>query len=114
MKNHTLDSPDLDSPTGIIEKVIGDLYLSAIKQAYFAGDPVPFNTYELSDFVQEAIRQRKDEEKLTNVWDVYNWGTSIMKPSKVDIGEISENSNIWADYLINEFDLEVPKLEITE
>ena len=114
MKNHTLESPDLVDPTGIIEKVIGDLYLGAIKQAYFAGDPVPFNTYELSDFVQETIRQRKDEEKLTNAWDVYNWGTSIMKPTQVDIGEISENSNRWADYLINEFDLEVPKLEITE
>lgn len=113
MKNHTLEaaSTTMES-TGIIEKVIGDLYLGAIKQSYFNGDAVPFNSYELSDFVQESIRQRKEEEKITNVWDLYNWGTSIMKPGTVDIGEISENSNMWADYLINEFTLEVPKLEI--
>ncbi len=113
MKDHTLEASSTTmEPTGIIEKVIGDLYLGAIKHSYFNGDAVPFNAYELSDFVQESIRQRKDEEKITNVWDLYNWGTSIMKPGIVDIGEISENSNMWSDYLINEFALEVPKLEI--
>ena len=98
----------------VIEHVIGELYLGAIKQAYFSGAEVPFNSYELSDFVQASIRQRKDEEKVSNVWHLYNWGTSIMKPGKVDIGEISENSNTWSDYLVDMFKLDVPKLEITE
>lgn len=86
---------------GIVEELVGNLYLGALKHAYFKGDPVPFNTHELSDFVQETIRQQKDQEKLETVWDVYNWGTSIMKPGRMDIGEIAINSNMWSYYLID-------------
>lgn len=107
MKNHVLGNP------GIVETVMGDLYMKAIKQAYFKGDPTPFDTHELSNFAQEAIRQQKEKETIANIWDLYNWGTSIMKPGQVDIGEIATNSNMWADYLIDEFSLDVP-VEITE
>lgn len=92
-----------------IDKVIGSLYVDAIKQAYFKGKDVPFNTYELSEFVQQAIHQGMNEAEMTNVWDLYNWGTSIMKPGKYDLGEITENSNTWANYLIDYFNLNSPK-----
>jgi len=98
----------------VIEEVVGDLYIGALKSAYFKGPQVPFNTYELSDFVQESIKQRRNEDRIANVWDLYNWGTSIMKPGQMDIGEISANSNIWSDYLINRFELDVPSYEIIE
>ncbi len=111
---HTMKSFEIPSNDGIVEEIIGNLYIGAIKQAYFKGDEVPFNTYELSDFVQETLRQKKEQDQLANVWDLYNWGTSIMKPGRVDIGEISNSSNMWSDYLIDEFDLKVPTYEIIE
>lgn len=104
MKSYQL-LPDLP----IIEEIIGDLYVGAIKQAYFKGQPMPFNTHELSDFVQQSIAQRKEEDRMANVWDLYNWGTEIMKPGKVDIGEIAINSNRWSNYLIDQFELPVEK-----
>jgi hypothetical protein len=97
------------SNSDTVEKVIGDLYIGALKQSYFKGPDVPFNTYELSEFVQETIRQKKEEDSLGNVWDLYNWGTSIMKPGKMDIGQIASNSNMWADYLGKEFALDIPE-----
>jgi hypothetical protein len=93
----------------VVEEVVGDLYYGAIKQAYFKGPNVPFNTNELSDFVQESIRQKKKEDKLSTLWDLYNWGTAIMKPGMFDIGEIANNSNIWSEYLIDKFALKSPK-----
>jgi hypothetical protein len=110
----TAHSLPVDLP--VVEEVVGDLYLGAIKQSYFKGDAVPFNTHELSNFAQETIKQKKEEDSISNLWDLYNWGTSIMKPGQFDIGEIANNSNMWADYLIDRFALDVPKniLQIEE
>jgi len=104
-----MKSVTLPTNENIIEEIIGNLYVGALKHAYFKGAEVPFNTYELSDFVQESIRQKNAEDKVANVWDLYNWGTSIMKPGKMDIGAIAENSNMWSDYLIDYFALETPE-----
>lgn len=98
----------------VIEELIGDLYINALKQAYFKGGFTPFDTHELSSFAKEMIRARKTEDTLASVWDVYNWGTSIMKPGIVDIGEIANNSNMWSDYLIKRFELNVPEAVIIE
>jgi hypothetical protein len=98
----------------VIEELVGDLYLSAIKQAYFKGGYTPFDTHELSNFVKEMIQSRKAEERLSTVWDVYNWGTSIMKPGIVDIGEIANNSGMWSEYLLNRFEMHVPEAIIVE
>ena len=51
---------------------------------------------------------------MNNVWDLYNWGTSIMKPDSADIGEIANNSNDWADYLVQRFELDVPEYEVID
>jgi hypothetical protein len=98
----------------VIEELVGDLYLAAIKQAYFKGGYTPFDTHELSNFVKEMIQSRKNEETLATVWDVYNWGTSIMKPGIVDIGEIANNSSMWSDYLLNRFEMQIPDAIIVE
>lgn len=98
----------------IVEELVGDLYLAAIKQAYFKGGYTPFDTHELSNFVKEMIQSRRAEERLATVWDVYNWGTSIMKPGIVDIGEIANNSGMWSEYLLNRFEMHVPEAIIVE
>jgi hypothetical protein len=98
----------------IIEELVGDLYLAAIKHAYFKGDYTPFDTHELSNFAKEMIQSRKTEERMSTVWDIYNWGTSIMKPGIVDIGEIANNSNMWADYLLKRFEMNIPEAIIVE
>lgn len=109
---HNMKEYTLPEDAGVVEGLVGNLYIGALKNAYFKGDAVPFNTHELSDFVQESIKQQKENEMLESVWDVYNWGTSIMKPGRMDIGEIANNSNLWADYLVKEFALDVPALEL--
>lgn len=98
----------------VIHEVIGGLYTHALSAAYFQGAETPFNTHELSEFVQKVIRQRKMEEQIGNVWDLYNWGTSIMKPGSMDIGEIANNSNLWADYLVNYFGIPVEDATILD
>lgn len=107
MQGHNLPA---DIP--IIEELIGDLYLKAIRQAYFKGGFTPFDTHELSNFAQEMIKSSRSQERLATLWDIYNWGTSIMKPGIVDIGEIANNSNMWANYLLEKYELSVPEAEI--
>jgi hypothetical protein len=107
--NGMINTPVRDERT--IQKIVGILYQKAIEQAYFRGDPTPFDTHGLSQFVQEMIKQRKEEEKLGNVWDLYNWGTSIMKPGIIDIGDIANVSNLYADFLLQEFKISAPSIE---
>lgn len=101
----------------VTDRVIGDLYQKAILQAYFKGDATPFDTHSLSQFVQESLKQRRQEERfgtIENVWDLYNWGTSVMKPSLIDIGEIANNSHLFSNYLCNEFGIPVPVYDAEE
>lgn len=109
---HNMLDYNLGGHNNVIDEIIGDLYTGAVKQAYFKGPEVPFNISELSEFTQTMIKERKDEEQIANLWDVYNWGTSIMKPGQFDIGEIANNSNLWADYLLEKFTIETPTFEI--
>jgi len=112
----------IPADTPIIEEIFGDLYLRAIHNAYPKqtsppegmnySDITPFDTNELSKFAQESLRNRKKD--VNNVWDLYNWGTSIMKPNMADIGEITNNSNDWANYLVENFELDVPEYEVIE
>ena len=95
-----------------VNKIVGTLYQDAIRQAYFNGDHTPFDTHALSQFVQEMIKQRKEEEKIGNVWDLYNWGTSVMKPNVVDIADISNISSSYADFLCKEFTIDIPTIEV--
>ncbi len=103
----------------VIEEIIGDLYVRAINNAYPKLSPnrthlisAPFDTNELSKFVQESIKNRQPD--VNNVWDLYNWGTSIMKPGSADIGEIANNSNDWANFLMERFELDVPEYEVID
>lgn len=110
----TMKEYQIHSDIPIVEEIIGDLYIRAIKQAYYKGDITPFDTHELSNFTKEMIQARRTEDRLANVWDIYNWGTSIMKPGIVDIGEIANNSNLWASYLMSKFEMNLQEAIIIE
>lgn len=106
----------------IVKEILGDLYLRAIKNAYHKEDvTAPFNTNELSNITQGILNESYyDNEKdhimipseVKNVWDLYNFGTNILKPGTSDIGEIAEKSNIWGNYLKKYFDLQFEEFSI--
>lgn len=107
----------------IVDEIFGDLYQRAIHNAYpkttrhaSAGNLMaPFDTNELSKFAQEAMKPENSESPdLNTVWDLYNWGTSVMKPGTADIGQLANNSNNWCDYLTHKFSLDVPEYEVLD
>jgi len=87
----------------VVQHVIGGLYQRAIDQAYFSHKPAPFDTAGMSNFVQQTIKSPNG--RIENVWDLYNYGTSILKPGTVDIADIQESSSMFADYLFDEFEI---------
>jgi len=108
----TMKDHELPSEKKIIQEVVGGLYIDAIKSAYYKGSVTPFNTHELSEFTQKIVKEKRDQDQLGTVWDLYNWGTSIMRPGTMDIGEIANNSNLWADHLIDKFKLDVQEINV--
>lgn len=98
----------------VLDRVIGGLYKRAIDQAYGSKALAPFDTYGMSNFVQNVLKAQggniRDhvfdaEVGIRNVWDLYNYGTQIMKPGMVDIAEIQNSSYLYADHLFNEFEI---------
>jgi hypothetical protein len=98
---------------GVVNRVIGGLYKRAIDQAYGTKALAPFDTAGMSNFVQNIIKSENKVEDHTfdknfgirNVWDLYNYGTQIMKPGSVDIADIQNSSFLLADHLFTEFDI---------
>jgi hypothetical protein len=98
---------------GALEFTIGDLYRKAIDQAYISKQPAPFDTAGMSNFVQKMLMKKKDvgahefnrPVDLNTVWDLYNYGTSVMKPEIMDIAGIQSSSALFAEYLLESFEL---------
>jgi hypothetical protein len=100
-----------------IDRVIGKLYQDAIKWRYFKGPQAPFDISGMSSFVQNALKQQEytykahsdnieSYKKIDNVWDLYNWGTNVMKPEFERLENLTEASRLYADFLCNEFAIE--------
>jgi hypothetical protein len=97
----------------VIDRVIGGLYKRAIDQAYGSKALAPFDTAGMSNFTQNVIKTSgpvrdhvfNQEVGIRNVWDLYNYGTAVMKPGMVDIAEIQTSSQLFADYLFDEFQI---------
>jgi len=97
----------------IIDRVIGGLYKRAIDQAYGSKALAPFDTGGMSQFTQNILKANKDVQDhdfnvangIHNVWDLYNYGTNVMKPGMVDISQIQTSSFLFADHLMNEFEI---------
>lgn len=90
----------------IIDRIIGKLYQKAVDQAYGSKEIAPFSINNMSNFVQEMMKKRMGEEKLGNVWDIYNWGTSVIKPQNVDIIDVLPSNAEYANFLIEEFEIQ--------
>lgn len=110
MQNRQITDPS------VIDHVIGGLYRRAIDQAYGSKKNAPFDTAGMSNFVQNVIKTGYNPAKVAdhewnganridNVWDLYNYGTAIMKPGIVDIADIQISSASYADYLFDEFEI---------
>jgi hypothetical protein len=97
----------------VIDRVIGGLYKRAIDQAYGSKALAPFDTAGMSNFTQNVLKASRSvgnhefdrPTELRNVWDLYNYGTAVMKPGMVDIAEIQTSSALFADYLFDEFQI---------
>ena len=97
----------------VIDRVVGGLYKRAIDQAYGSKQLAPFDTAGMSNFTQNIIKASgpvrdhvfNADTDIRNVWDLYNYGTAVMKPGMVDIAEIQTSSALFADYLFDEFEI---------
>ena len=91
------------SDPAVIDRTIGGLYRHAIDQAYGSKKTAPFDTAGMSNFVQNVLKSPIGP--IDNVWQLYNYGTQILKPGIVDIAEIQNSSSMFADYLFDEFEI---------
>lgn len=95
MKEFTIGNPS------IIKQVIGELYVKAINHAYGSKVIAPFDTHGISMMVQSYISQR-NPTVISNAWDLYNWGTNIMKPGTVDLADINNCSEMFAKFVLED------------
>lgn len=88
-----------------VDQVIGKLYQNAVNWRYNKGPIAPFDISGMSSFVQN-VQKKAQEAPLENVWDLYNWGTEVMKPQMERLEHITESSGLYADFLCEEFAVE--------
>jgi hypothetical protein len=88
-----------------VDQVIGKLYQNAVRWRYGKGPVAPFDISGMSTFVQN-VQRKGNTESLDNVWDLYNWGTEIMKPENERLEHLAESHGIYADFLCEEFGIE--------
>ena len=100
-----------------IDHVIGKLYQNAVKWRYGKGPIAPFDISGMSSFVQNVQKQTR-EAPPENVWDLYNWGTEVMKPQMERLEHITEANGLYADFLCEEFAVEredlIQEIQIVE
>lgn len=89
----------------IVDRIIGKLYQKAVNQVYGNKEFAPFTISNMSNFVQEAMKKRAEDQTIKNVWDLYNWGTEVIKPGFVDLNDIAISSSQYATFLQQEFSL---------
>lgn len=88
-----------------VDQVIGKLYQNAVAWRYGKGPQAPFDISGMSSFVQN-IQRNQSRAELNNVWDLYNWGTNVMKPELETLEHLTEASGLYADFLCEEFAIE--------
>jgi len=89
----------------VVDRVVGKLYQNAVDWRYFNGSQAPFDISGMSTFVQNMHNKRRDTD-LESVWDLYNWGTEVMKPELERLENLTEANRLYADFLCEEFGIE--------
>ena len=89
-----------------LNECVGGLYRSAVRQAYIdSKTEAPFNITTMSKFTQSLENNYQKLKDDSSVWNLYNFGTDIIKPANVDITRILEDNKNWGAYIMNHFGL---------
>ena len=96
-----MKSIDIDKVSEI-DRLIGNLYRKSVKQAY--GSVVaPFTMTQMSVLTQDINKRLEEDSRLGTVWDLYNIGTNLYKPTDVDMVNIYHAPKVWYDAIIEEY-----------
>ena len=78
--------------------IIGKVYRDAVIQNYGdSKDVAAINQHNASRFCQELIKQGDNyqEKGEFTAWDLYNVGTSIIRPGNLDTKNVMDNLYLW-------------------
>jgi hypothetical protein len=126
MKDHIIDESSVEH---FLDAMIGRMYRNAVKCTYLGSGRSVFNITQCSSFVQEmehklteyrerlveyddAVEGIKEEgselltpESLTKpvltLWEIYNWGTEILKPENTDVANVYQVAVDWGKFLMD-------------
>lgn len=87
-----------------IPYLIGEMQMSAVKQAYLKGDVAPFNISQITDFTKSYLKRLEHDDKLDihNMWDIYNIGTRLLRAKDVrDLEPIYHQNQVFGNFLCN-------------
>jgi hypothetical protein len=87
-----------------LNEVIGTLYRSAVRQSYVdSKEQAPFNITTMSKLTQNIENNYQKLREDSSVWNLYNFGTDMIKPANVDITNIVDNNRSWGEFMVNHF-----------
>lgn len=126
MKEHVIDEFSIEH---FLDAMVGRMYRNAVKCVYLGSGRSVFNITQCSSFVQEmeqklteyrerlveyddAVEGIKEEgselltpESLTKpvltLWEIYNWGTEILKPENTDVANVYQVAVDWGKFLMD-------------
>lgn len=91
-----------------MDNLIGKIYRFAVMQNYFdKKTDAPLNQSNVSKFCQAAIDKKDQhiEKGAFSAWDLFNIGTSIIRPGNVDSKNIIDNSYLWLKVVLDMYKL---------
>lgn len=87
---------------GMLDSMVGQMFRKAVRKNYFAGDDFVFNMTQCGDFVKQMetrINDPETQDKPTTMWDIYNWGTEILSPTRTEVSSIYSTNMAWGVFL---------------
>ena len=108
-----------------LDAMVGRMYRNAVKCVYLGSGRSVFNITQCSSFVQEmenkliqyrqAIAEFEDPEAdhpsnetrpVLTLWEIYNWGTEILKPENTDVANVYQVAVDWGKFLMDYADFD--------
>ena len=85
-----------------VDRAIGKLHKAAVNQAYLnRGSKAPFTITQLSGFTKGILN---NQAPISTLWDFYNVGTAIMRPSENEFSTVLQQNVNWSEFLLKEYD----------
>ena len=89
-----------------VNEVLGQLQMEAVKNAYITpGLDAPFNIGQMSTFSKNLYNKHISKQDIVSLSDIYNVGTDLLKPKTTDIVDIWANNNVFSNFIVNKFAL---------